>query len=59
MKPTHDLFGKPVLTFPCSSDGETRIIGVGEIILIEDVHGKGHLSRAVGKMRRSVMIPVD
>src|SRR6266478_214296 len=42
-----------------ASDGETRIIGVGEIILIEDVHGKGHLSRAVGQMRRSVMIPVD
>ena len=42
-----------------ASDGETRIIGVGEIILIEDVHGKGHLSRAVGKMRRSVMIPVN
>ncbi len=42
-----------------ASDGETRIIGVGEIILIEDVHGKGHLSQAVGKMRRSVMIPID
>jgi hypothetical protein len=27
-----------------ASDGETRIIGVGEIILIEDMHGKGHLS---------------
>jgi hypothetical protein len=38
-----------------ASDGEARIIGVGEIILIEDVHGKGHLSQAVGKMRRSVM----
>jgi hypothetical protein len=35
-----------------ASDGETRIIGVGEIILIEDVHGKGHLSQAVGQMRR-------
>jgi hypothetical protein len=42
-----------------ASDGETRIIGVGEIILIEDVHGKGHLSQAVGKMRRSVLIPID
>src|SRR4051794_15030713 len=42
-----------------ASDGETRIIGVGEIILIEDVHGKGHLSQAVGQMRRSVMIPID
>jgi hypothetical protein len=42
-----------------ASDGETRIIGVGEIILIEDVHGKGHLSQAVGQMRRSIMIPID
>ena len=42
-----------------ASDGETRIIGVGEILLIEDVHGKGHLSQAVGQMRRSVMIPID
>jgi len=42
-----------------ASDGETRIIGVGEIILIEDVHGKGHLSQAVGQMRRSVMISID
>ena len=42
-----------------ASDGETRIIGVGEIILIEDIHGKGHMSQAVGKFRRSVMIPID
>jgi hypothetical protein len=42
-----------------ASDGETRIIGVGEIILIEDLHGKGHFSQAVGQMRRSVMIPID
>ena len=42
-----------------AGDGETRIIGAGEIILIEDVHGKGHLSQAVGQMRRSVMIPID
>jgi hypothetical protein len=42
-----------------ASNGETRIIGVGEIILIEDVHGKGHLSQAVGKMRRSVMARID
>lgn len=42
-----------------ASDGETRIIGVGEIILIEDMHSKGHLSQAVGQMRRSVMIPID
>ena len=43
-----------------ASDGETRVIGVGEVILIEDVHGKGHLSQAVeGKFRHSILIPVD
>jgi len=42
-----------------ASDGETRVIGVGEIFLIEDVHGKGHLSQALGKLRHSVMIPID
>ncbi|MFC7739256.1 hypothetical protein ACFQX4_26630 [Roseomonas sp. GCM10028921] len=42
------------------SDGETRIIGTGEVILIEDLHGKGHLSQAAeGKFRHSILIPVD
>jgi|SRR4029077_16549839 hypothetical protein len=30
-------------------DGETRTIGAGEIFLIENVDGKGHLSRANDK----------
>ena len=43
-----------------ASDGESRIIGAGEVILVEDVGGKGHLSRAVGgRMRRSVFVPVE
>ncbi len=43
-----------------ASDGETRIIGTGEVILIEDMHGKGHLSQAVeGKFRHSILIPVN
>jgi hypothetical protein len=33
-----------------ASDGETRVIGIGEIFLIEDVHGKGHLSPSVGEI---------
>ena len=42
------------------SDGEIRVIGPGEVILAEDVAGKGHLSRAVsGQIRRSLFIPVD
>jgi hypothetical protein len=42
-----------------ASDGETRIIGAGEIYLVEDLHGKGHLSQGLGKFRRSLMIPID
>ena len=42
------------------SDGETRVIGAGEVILAEDVTGKGHISRAVsGAVRRSLFIPLD
>jgi len=31
-----------------ASDGETRRIGAGEVILVEDTWGKGHLSKALG-----------
>lgn len=43
-----------------ASDGETRIIGAGEVILVEDTTGKGHLSKAVeGKVRHSIFVPID
>lgn len=43
-----------------ASDGESRVIGAGEVILVEDTTGKGHLSQAVeGRMRHSIFIPVD
>ena len=43
-----------------ASDGEAREIGAGEVILVEDVTGKGHLSKAVsGQIRRSIFIPID
>ena len=43
-----------------ASDGECRMIGAGEVILVEDVTGKGHLSKAVeSKMRRSIFVPID
>jgi hypothetical protein len=43
-----------------ASDGESRIIGAGEVILVEDTSGKGHLSKAIGgKMRRSIFVPID
>jgi len=43
-----------------ASDGETRTIGAGEVIFVEDTTGKGHLSKAVsGQVRHSIFIPVD
>ena len=43
-----------------ASDGESRIIGAGEIVLVEDVSGKGHLSKAVGgKIRHCLFIPIE
>jgi|SRR6478609_1418346 len=43
-----------------ASDGESRVIGVGEVILVEDTTGKGHLSQHVeSKIRHSVFVPID
>jgi len=42
-----------------ASDGESRVIGAGEVILVEDTTGKGHLSKGLGKMRHSLFIPID
>lgn len=43
-----------------ASDGEARVIGAGEVILVEDVTGKGHLSKAVeSKLRHCIFVPVD
>ena len=43
-----------------ASDGEKRVIGAGEVLLVEDVTGKGHLSKAVsGQIRHSIFIPVE
>ena len=43
-----------------ASDGEKRVIGPGEVFLVEDTHGKGHLSKAVaGKMRHSIFVPIE
>src|SRR5690242_18967791 len=30
-----------------ASDGESRTIGAGEVLLVEDTSGKGHLSKSV------------
>jgi len=43
-----------------ASDGEAREIGPGEVILVEDISGKGHLSQSLGgKMRRSIFVPIE
>jgi len=43
-----------------ASDGESRVIGAGEVILVEDTKGKGHLSKAVGQqVRHCIFVPVD
>ena len=43
-----------------ASDGERRVIGAGEVLLVEDTTGKGHLSQHVeGKIRHSVFVPVE
>ena len=43
-----------------ASDGESRTLGAGDVLLVEDVTGKGHLSQAVaGQVRHSVFIPIE
>ena len=43
-----------------ASDGEARQIGAGEVILVEDTTGKGHLSQAVDKkIRNCIFVPVE
>ena len=43
-----------------ASDGESRVIGAGEVLLVEDTTGKGHLSKSVeAKLRHSIFVPID
>ncbi len=43
-----------------ASDGERRVIGAGEVLLVEDTTGKGHLSKAVdGTLRHCIFVPAD
>ena len=43
-----------------ASDGEARDIKAGEVILVEDTHGKGHLSKSLdGKLRHSIFVPIE
>lgn len=43
-----------------ASDGEARVIGAGEVILVEDISGKGHLSQNVTQeLRYSIFVPIE
>ena len=43
-----------------ASDGERRSIGAGEVILVEDISGKGHLSKNLeAKLSHSIFVPID
>ena len=43
-----------------ASDGEARVIGAGEVILVEDTTGKGHLSKAVNdQIRHCIYVTLD
>ena len=43
-----------------ASDGESRCIGAGEVLLVEDTWGKGHLSKALdGKLRHCIFVTLD
>ena len=43
-----------------ASDGESRRIGAGEVLLVEDTWGKGHRSRALeGKLRHCIFVTID
>jgi hypothetical protein len=43
-----------------ASDGESRIIGAGEVVLVEDTTGKGHLSKAVNdRLRHCIFVTLD
>lgn len=43
-----------------ASDGDTRVIGAGQVFLVEDTTGKGHMSKAVdGKLRHCLYITLE
>jgi hypothetical protein len=43
-----------------ASDGESREIGAGEVFLVEDVTGKGHMSQALNnQLRHCIFVPIE
>jgi hypothetical protein len=43
-----------------ASDGEVRVIGAGEVLLVEDTTGKGHLSKAINdRLRHCIFVALE
>jgi hypothetical protein len=43
-----------------ASDGEARVIQAGEVLLVEDTTGKGHLSKAINdRIRHCIFVALD
>ncbi|HBU01395.1 MAG TPA: hypothetical protein DEB20_02345, partial [Acidimicrobiaceae bacterium] len=42
-----------------ASDGETRTLPAGSVVLAEDEHGKGHITELEPGVRRVLQIPLD
>jgi mannose-6-phosphate isomerase-like protein (cupin superfamily) len=43
-----------------NSDGESRVIGPGEVVLVEDTAGKGRVTKILGqKLHRGIFVPLD
>lgn len=41
-----------------AGDGETRVFGVGDAVLVQDTTGDGHVTRALGEQGEEVVIAV-
>lgn len=42
-----------------TSDGDSRRLPAGSVVLAEDLHGKGHMTEHEEGVRRIVQIPID
>ena len=49
-----------VVTWAAAEETAVEVIGAGEVFLVEDTIGKGHMSKAVdGKLRHCIFVPID
>ena len=43
-----------------TSDGERRAIGAGEVVMVEDTTGKGHITKILAdKLHCGIFVPID